>query len=353
MKTLYRCFATAAIFLLSGMTAWGQVALPHHDAFNYTPGQNLGAQTNWASLNSGDTLFTVAGSLSYPGFAASSGNKIAFDGAGLDAAKRFDSTASGRVYYSYLLKVKSVGSLDAAGGYFTTFYQSPTSTTGGSCVWTRLDGAAFDIGISVRITSPVSWSTVKSLDSTYLIVASYEFLDGTTNDVCKLWINPDVSTFGASTPPPETLTSTNNTTDLTSVARVQVRQDASTKTPFIEMDELRIGTTWAAVTPPSGSTAVPGTDPGVAPRELRLQQNYPNPFNPATNLTFTVPSSGRATLRVINTLGQEVATLFDGEAQAGIYHKVQFSAAGLASGMYFSQLEFNGTVQLKRMLLIR
>jgi hypothetical protein len=352
MKTLQRVALTIAICALLGASAWGQVTLPHYDGFNYTPGLNLGAQTGWASLNTGDSLFTVAGSLTYPGFAASSGNKIAFDGAGLDAAKRFDSVATGTAYYSYLLKVTSVGSLTATGGYFTTFYQSPTSTTGGSCVWTRLDGTAYDIGISVRITSPVSWSTIKDLNTTYLIVASYEFVAGATNDVCKIWINPDASTFGASTPPTETLTSTNNTTDLTGVARVQIRQDGLATTPFIELDELRIGTTWADVTPAAGASAV-NSETGLAPRELRLEQNYPNPFNPTTSLTFTVPASGQARLVVFNALGQEVATLFNGEAHAGLFNNVQFNASGLASGMYYSRLEYNGNVQLKKMCLIK
>jgi hypothetical protein len=89
------------------------------------------------------------------------------------------------------------------------------------------------------------------------------------------------------------------------------------------------------------------------PNVLALSQNYPNPFNPTTNISFTVPSSGHATLKVINILGQEVATLFSGEAHAGINNTVQFNASGLASGLYFSRLEYNGTVQIKKMQLLK
>ena len=89
------------------------------------------------------------------------------------------------------------------------------------------------------------------------------------------------------------------------------------------------------------------------PRNWSLAQNYPNPFNPSTIIQFTVPSSGRAVLKVFNVLGQEVATLFDGEATAGIYHQVQFNGSNLASGIYFSRLEFGGKMQVKKMLLLK
>ena len=89
------------------------------------------------------------------------------------------------------------------------------------------------------------------------------------------------------------------------------------------------------------------------PGSFMLSQNYPNPFNPTTNIQFTVPADGRAVLKVFNTLGQEVATLFDGEATTGTYHQVQFNASNLASGIYFSRLEFDGKMQMKKMVLLK
>ncbi len=93
--------------------------------------------------------------------------------------------------------------------------------------------------------------------------------------------------------------------------------------------------------------------PDAVPRVLALSQNYPNPFNPATTIRFTVPKDGRATLKVYNTLGQEVAALFDGVAAAGEYHQAVFDASRLASGIYFSQLQFNGKMQVRKMLLLK
>ena len=91
----------------------------------------------------------------------------------------------------------------------------------------------------------------------------------------------------------------------------------------------------------------------AVPRVLTLFQNYPNPFNPATTIEFTVPKDGRAILKIYNTLGQEVATLFDGVASSGEYHRATFDATRLASGLYFSRLEFGDKMQLKKMLLLK
>ena len=90
-----------------------------------------------------------------------------------------------------------------------------------------------------------------------------------------------------------------------------------------------------------------------APKVFTLAQNYPNPFNPTTTIQFTVPSNGRATLKVYNALGQEVATLFDGIATAGQYNQATFDASRLASGIYFSRLEFRGKMEMKKMLLLK
>lgn len=101
------------------------------------------------------------------------------------------------------------------------------------------------------------------------------------------------------------------------------------------------------------ATGIAPMKTGGVPENFSLLQNYPDPFNPSTIIQFIVPSNGRAVLKVFNVLGQEVATLFDGVATAGEYHQVQFNASNLASGIYFSRLEFGGRMQIKKMLLLR
>jgi len=87
---------------------------------------------------------------------------------------------------------------------------------------------------------------------------------------------------------------------------------------------------------PLGSTGVADQSPGI-PAELTLQQNYPNPFNPATNIRFSLAQPGHAVLKVYNVLGVEVASLVNGQKDAGTF-SVNWNAAGLPSGMYLYRL---------------
>ena len=83
------------------------------------------------------------------------------------------------------------------------------------------------------------------------------------------------------------------------------------------------------------------------PQDFTLFRNYSN-----KSVGFIVPSSGIATLRIWNAQGQYVAMLFNGEAEAGRYIETQVNTGGLAKGMYFLKLESNGTVNLKKILLV-
>lgn len=100
-------------------------------------------------------------------------------------------------------------------------------------------------------------------------------------------------------------------------------------------------------------TSVENNGTSQVPRIFALYQNYPNPFNPSTQIQFSVPKDGRATLKVYNVLGQEVATLFDETARSGQLITREFSGSTLASGVYFARLQYNGNSQVKRMMLLK
>jgi len=89
------------------------------------------------------------------------------------------------------------------------------------------------------------------------------------------------------------------------------------------------------------------------PISFDLRQNYPNPFNPSTKVQFTVRDKGRAALKVFNTMGQEIATLFEGEAEPGRIYQREFNAAALPSGVYLSKLESGGAKMVRKMLLVK
>lgn len=91
------------------------------------------------------------------------------------------------------------------------------------------------------------------------------------------------------------------------------------------------------------------------PATYSMEQNYPNPFNPSTSIRFSLADQSMTMLRVYNVLGQEVATLLNGELAAG-NHEVNFDASNFTSGVYVYQLEAVGSngkvfVSTKKMIL--
>jgi len=86
--------------------------------------------------------------------------------------------------------------------------------------------------------------------------------------------------------------------------------------------------------------------------EYKLFDNYPNPFNPYTTITYTLKESGKTTLKIYNSLGQEIATLVD-EVQAAGPHVVKLNAGKLASGVYFYRLDSGSFHQTKKMVLMK
>jgi photosystem II stability/assembly factor-like uncharacterized protein len=93
-------------------------------------------------------------------------------------------------------------------------------------------------------------------------------------------------------------------------------------------------------------------EPDMPRGEPALIGNYPNPFNPSTTIRYALPRSSHVTLTVFNALGQQVATLVQGEQEAG-YHEAQFDASDLASGVYLYRLQAGEFVQVRKLALLR
>ncbi len=100
------------------------------------------------------------------------------------------------------------------------------------------------------------------------------------------------------------------------------------------------------------TTSVDKEEIANLPETFELTQNYPNPFNPSTSISFSLPRSGRVSLKVYDVIGREIGVLFDGEKTAGV-HSVVFDAGEIASGMYFYRIEYDGTAVTKRMMLVK
>ncbi|MCR9134080.1 MAG: glycosyl hydrolase [bacterium] len=92
--------------------------------------------------------------------------------------------------------------------------------------------------------------------------------------------------------------------------------------------------------------------PLTIPNTIHLQQNYPNPFNPTTTIGFSIPKTQYIELSIYNSIGQQVATLVNGELSAGLYN-LNWEAGSYSSGIYFYQLRTNVGIFTKQMLLIK
>jgi len=99
-----------------------------------------------------------------------------------------------------------------------------------------------------------------------------------------------------------------------------------------------------------GLQAAPHREAGVS--RFALQTCYPNPFNPSTEISFSLPRSEHATLRIFDVMGRRVSTLADGVLSAGD-HRVSFDGAALPSGVYFARLQAGESVQTRKMMLVK
>jgi hypothetical protein len=106
------------------------------------------------------------------------------------------------------------------------------------------------------------------------------------------------------------------------------------------------------VTPVFSEVTAVDESGSVSPNSFFLEQNYPNPFNPATVIRYGIPKSSSVTIEVFNTLGQKVATLFDGFRNAGNF-EVEFSGHNFPSGVYIYSIKAGNYAAFKKMLLIK
>ena len=86
--------------------------------------------------------------------------------------------------------------------------------------------------------------------------------------------------------------------------------------------------------------------------DYNLSNNFPNPFNPLTTISYSIPKNGFVSLKVYDVLGNEIATLVNGEKPAGEY-VVEFDASYLSSGIYFYQMRTGNINYIKKMVLLK
>ncbi len=102
--------------------------------------------------------------------------------------------------------------------------------------------------------------------------------------------------------------------------------------------------------------------PVNAPLETKLHANYPNPFNPETWIPYQLAEDAKITIRIYNTAGKVVRTLFSGHQASGYYLSRSQAAywdgrnefgEQVASGVYIYELTTPTFKQTKRLVIIK
>lgn len=88
-----------------------------------------------------------------------------------------------------------------------------------------------------------------------------------------------------------------------------------------------------------------------------LGRPVPNPFNPRTLVAYAIPREGHVSLRVYDARGRIVRNLVESVHTAGrdevMWDGTDRTGRPVASGLYFTRLEFEGQVMTRRMVLAR
>lgn len=227
------------------------------ESFNFS---GLASANGW-TVHSGTTGFINAvntasdqgNSLAYSGLPASVGNRMTLTSGGTEDINKAITGITGTGYYSFLLKVSdTLGLSNAVNGDYFTGFGATTGTTvtnfGARTFVKKATGNNFLLGILNASGGTVTTTftpTSYPVGTTLFVVLK---LDNTTTPItASLYVNPSP---GAAQPA-ATATNAQGTSAFANFASIYFRQagTASSGTGNLQIDELRVGSTWASVTP--------------------------------------------------------------------------------------------------------
>lgn len=249
---------TLGALLMSSAAAHADLLVQENFEYDAATLYKQGPWLQYGTQTGGDVTL-VDNALTHPLYQATGVGKAArLTGvsSGQDVMVPFASTAvtSGSMYVSALVNVKSAGDGSV---YFLTFVAPGTSgvqdqrtatEVGRLCVAAGSSEGKFKFRLSRNSATQFQDADQEyDLNTTYLVVMQYQFVEGTKNDIVRLWVNPTNVSSGAPKPSAAILDMTAHTSaDAARLQAVELRQGgtASITGPEVLVDAMRIADTW-------------------------------------------------------------------------------------------------------------
>ena len=247
MKILY----LITVFLFYSSSSFSQI----FESFNFEGALNANGWTTHSGANPGqfqviNSSSDMGASLSYPNLEYSSGNRSSFLAGQTEDVNKPVTGISGTGYYSFLMKVTNADTLPTTGVHFIGFGGasgvSLTSFAGRVYIKKGLSTNSFQLGLlnftgGTPSPTPTYDSTEFTAGETLLIVVK---LNNTTSPIqATLYVNP----IPGSTEPVAFLESALGSSNFNNFASLYLRHGSGIRN--LEIDEIRVGSTWASVTP--------------------------------------------------------------------------------------------------------
>ncbi|MEO0074776.1 MAG: T9SS type A sorting domain-containing protein [candidate division WOR-3 bacterium] len=213
--------------------------------FEYSVGTSL-VYNGWSAHSGAGTnpLMVTTPGLTYPGYLSSGIGEattvIGGSGTREDAHRIFTSKTDGNVYAAFMVNVTAAAT---TWDYFAHFGPQTIGTSFKGKVLVKRDASNnIAFGLTKTASAPPIDSTgyIYALNTTYLIVIRYTFVEGTDNDIVSLWINPSLSG-----PEPIPNLTASDGGDLSNVGSFALRQGSNSYSVIV--DGIRVGTNWSIV----------------------------------------------------------------------------------------------------------
>ena len=283
-------------------------ALLFSDQFNYPTGANLGAAGGGGAvwtLSGGDVsqiAVSSSAALAAPnGFASAGGRGVAVTPTGTRKATGVPfngatgiPVADGNVVYaSFLLDVRAL----PAANLRVAYLHNGAASSGGIEVIVSNSG---QVGIQKKGSGTTFVSgTPVATQGTHLVVMRYKFQAG--NDEVAVWVDPGSSSYGSEIAPTTGAfaATTGGGSDMSAAITYFMIESAAVTGPVFWVDEVRIGTTWADVTPTSGTVAL-SPMPVITQAMLSGQGMILRGTNGPASSTYQVLTSSSLTMPLSN-----------------------------------------------------